>query len=212
MLSRRSSGNCSIFSSFAHFRSCSYASASSTAEFEKLVQTRCKSRDLSIGEALRLFNDMSDMRPMPSVRSFNQLIDSMSKMNQFSTMVSMYSHLVRFRWSDFEPNICTLNIVAKCLWRSNSAKSGFAVLSVAIKSGLGPDSFTMNTLLDGLCKEGLMATAMKLFEKMVDHKCLCDEVPYGTIINGFCKAGETQKAISLLKRIVNFEGIKKDCW
>lgn len=152
---------------FAQFRYCS-----SCAQLESSVQNRCKSRDLSVVEALRLFNDMSDVKPMPSIRSFNQLFGSMSKMNQCSTVVSMYQHLVRFRRNDFKPDIATLSIVGKCLCRSNSAKSGFSVLSVAIKSGLRPNSITLSTLLDGLCKEGSMIEAMELFEKMIKVKGL----------------------------------------
>jgi len=116
---------------FAHFRN-----YNSHAQFEALVQSRCKSRDFTVVEALRLFDTFSDMRPMPSVRSFNQLIGSISKINEFSIVVSMYLHLVSFRGSDFEPDICALTVVTECLCRSNSAKSGFLVRSCPCSTAL----------------------------------------------------------------------------
>ncbi|GMN62909.1 hypothetical protein TIFTF001_031972 [Ficus carica] len=204
----------SIFSLFrilttTHFRS--YAFTNSTdciTRFEKMVHTRCKSGNLTVTEALGFFSSMIGMRPLPSVLVFNHLLGTLSKMNQYSTVVSMYREMIGSVY--FRPNVGTLSIVIRCFFCLEDRKLGFSVFATMIKSGLRPNAYTLSTLLHGLCKEGSMVAAMKLFREIVGKEHLCNEITYATVINGFCKARETRKALEVLKQMYNDERVKPD--
>ena len=174
------------------------------ADLENTIRTRCESRDISVTEALGFFNSMVDMRPIPSVRSFNRLFGAMSKMNQFSTVVSMYSHLLRFRSSHFHPNVVTLTIIIKCLCRSNNAKSGLCVFATMLKTGIRYDCHTLSTLLDGLCKAGEARNAHQLFEKMLGNGGVKPNVYcFAVLIDGLCKENFIDDALGLFRDMID---------
>ncbi|GMN59690.1 hypothetical protein TIFTF001_028779 [Ficus carica] len=185
MLTPRTPGNSSLFSLFrifipSQFRS--YASVNgdydSFPRLEKLVQLRCKSKDLTLSEALGFFNSLIKIRPIPSIRIFNQLFAAISNMSHYSTVVSMYREIMGR--VDFRPNVLTLNIVIKCFCCLKELKLGFSVFATMVKKGLQPDAFTLSTPLHELCKEGSMVAAMELFRQIEEEEFFCDVVTYTT--------------------------------
>ncbi|XP_024022380.1 pentatricopeptide repeat-containing protein At1g63400 isoform X3 [Morus notabilis] len=212
-LTKRTPGNPSFLSLFGIFttRFRSYASRvysgeNSVAHLEKLIQTRCKSRNLTVEEALGYFNSMIQMRPMPSIWALNQLLGSLSNMKRCSTVVYVYREIMGC--DHFSPEVGTLSIVIKCLCCLDKVNLGFCVFATMIKTGLKPDARTMSTLLHGLCKEGSMVVAMDLFNRIVEEEHLCNEITYATMINGLCNVGETWKALELLKRMRRDKRVK----
>ena len=184
---------------------CTSCARDSFADFEETLRIRCKSNDFSVIEALRFFDSMVDMKPMPSIRSFNTLFGSMSKTNQSSTAVSMYTHLFRFRFAEFHPNVVTLTIIINCLCRSNNPKSGFSVLATMFKCGIRYNLHTLCTLLNGLCKSGESENALKLLMKMLDGDDVKpNEHCFTAVIDGLCKENRIDEAISLFRDMTCF--------
>ncbi|OMO98410.1 hypothetical protein COLO4_13953 [Corchorus olitorius] len=69
----------------------------------------------------------------------------------------------------------------------------FSVLALILKLGLQPDSRTMNVMLSGLCNEGKIDEAMKLFWKIVRIGYPYDVYTCSIVISG----GEIQEAIEV---------------
>ncbi|OMO98380.1 hypothetical protein COLO4_13954 [Corchorus olitorius] len=69
----------------------------------------------------------------------------------------------------------------------------FSVLALILKRGLQPASHTMSVMLRGLCNEGKIDEAMKLFWKIVRIGYPYDEYTCNIVISG----GTIQEAIEV---------------
>lgn len=67
--------------------------------------------------------------------------------------------------------------------------------------GLLPDVFTINTIINGLCKQGRMKLAIDCFVEMHRSGLQPDIVTYNTLINGFCKAFDMVNADNFVTRM-----------
>lgn len=128
---------------------------------ETLIQTRCKSGTLKSEEALGYFNSMIQTKPIPSNWTFKCLFGALYKMKHYSALVSMYKQLMGCR--QFQPDVTTMNIFMNCLCRLNRVDLGFSVLALTFKYGLEPDAYSLNALLQGLCKNSALSEAVELF-------------------------------------------------
>ncbi|KAB2623108.1 pentatricopeptide repeat-containing protein [Pyrus ussuriensis x Pyrus communis] len=194
-----STGNPSFIFTFLHkkdgFHSAAgNANATSTDRFnqthsesDNLIQTRCKSGKIRKDEAFGYFDSMIQTKPLPSIWTFNCLFGALSKMKEYSAVVSMCKQLMGC--AQFRPDVCTMNIVLNCLCRLNRVDLGFSVLATTLKYGLQPDAHSMSILLHGLCK-------------YKEKGYTCDEITYATMINGLCKAGKTSKALEILTNML----------
>ena len=118
---------------------------------ESMIQTRCKSGKIRKDEALGYFNSMIQIKPLPSIWTFNYLFGALSKMKEYSAVVSMCKQLMGC--AQFRPDVCTMTIFLNCLCRLNRVKDlGFSVLAITLKYGLQPDARSISTFLHGLCK------------------------------------------------------------
>ncbi|KAK4374878.1 hypothetical protein RND71_005555 [Anisodus tanguticus] len=67
--------------------------------------------------------------------------------------------------------------------------------------GLFPDIFTINTIINGFCKQGRMKLAIDSFVEMQRSGLQPDIVTYNTLINGFCKAFDVVNADNFMTRM-----------
>ncbi|KAB2623300.1 pentatricopeptide repeat-containing protein [Pyrus ussuriensis x Pyrus communis] len=160
-----------------------------------MIQTRCKSGKIRKDEALGYFNSMIQTKPLPSIWTFNCLLGALSKMKQYSAVVSMCKQLMGY--AHFGPDVSTMTIFMNCLCRLNRVDLGFPVLAITLKYGLQPNAYSMNTLLHGFS----LAEATPFFQEIETKGYKCDEITYGTVINGLCKAGKTSKALEILTKM-----------
>ncbi|CAL8991887.1 unnamed protein product [Prunus brigantina] len=179
-----------------------------TSDLETLIQTRCKSGTLNSEEALGYFNSMIQTKSIPSNWTFKCLFGALSKMKQYSAVVSMYKQLIGCR--QFQPDVSTMNIFMNCLCRLNRVDLGFSVLALTFKYGLEPDAYSLNALLQGLCKNSALSEAVELFWK-IEEKGYPDVVTYNTLIYGLCQSGKWEKAKSFLICMVD-SGIPPDVY
>ncbi|KAL5542693.1 hypothetical protein UlMin_010403 [Ulmus minor] len=223
IISSRASGNpISLFTTQFHSFAANHRSGMNL-DFEQHIHKRCKSGNLEVDEALRHFNSMIKMRPLPSVRAFNYLLGTVSKMKHCSTVLCLYREMMACLL--LEPDVCTFTIVIKCLCRLKKVDLGFPVLAVLLKHGLQPDAYTLTTsaswlfqyildkghpcnvvtyatIINGLCKDGQSLKALELLsqmhETMIDHGVKPDIVTYSSLMHGLCRSGERKEAIKLL--------------
>ncbi|KAF3456640.1 hypothetical protein FNV43_RR01294 [Rhamnella rubrinervis] len=203
---------------FTLFRSYSALGITNSTHLENLIRKRCKSGTLKLDEALGFFNSLIHTRPMPSIWAFSQLIGPLSKLNDYSTAISMFKEMMRC--VDFCPDVCTMAIVINCYCRLNKVDLGFSVLAIILKHGLQTDAIAFNTLLHGLCRQSeSMDDAVELFEGIVGRGDPCDQITYATIIGGWkikpsvdcfnpfidtlCKERHVDKALELFQDMVN---------
>ncbi|KAB2623298.1 pentatricopeptide repeat-containing protein [Pyrus ussuriensis x Pyrus communis] len=164
-----------------------------------MIRTRCKSGKIRKDEALGYFNSMIQTKPLPSIWTFNCLLGALSKMKQYSAVVSMCKQLMGY--AHFRPDVSTMTIFMNCLCRLNRVDLGFPVLAITLKYGLEPDAHCISTLLHGLCK-------------YKEKGSTCDAITYATMINGLCKVGKISKAVEILKKMWEDGRFKpnKDCY
>ncbi|KAF6160053.1 hypothetical protein GIB67_033195 [Kingdonia uniflora] len=67
-----------------------YSFFDSIPHFEYFVRDRCKSGNLGIEEAKGLFGYAIQMRPLPSIYPFNQLLGVLNKLNEYSTVFPLF--------------------------------------------------------------------------------------------------------------------------
>ncbi|KAA0050550.1 hypothetical protein IC582_000629 [Cucumis melo] len=68
------------------------------------------------------------------------------------------------------------------------------------ESGLIPNAVAM---LDGLCKDGLIQEAMKLFALIREKGTIPEVVIYTAVVDGFCKAEKFDEAIRIFRKMQN---------
>ncbi|RWR85092.1 hypothetical protein CKAN_01393700 [Cinnamomum micranthum f. kanehirae] len=54
-------------------------------------------------------------------------------------------------------------------------------------NGYEPNTITVSTVNNGLCKTGNVRDALQLFRNMDSRKCMLDAYTCNTVISGFCK-------------------------
>nr|GEU38896.1 pentatricopeptide repeat-containing protein At1g63330-like [Tanacetum cinerariifolium] len=161
----------------------------------------------NLDDALKLFDQMSQRRPFPSIIKFNQLLHSLTKMKHYSQSVDLFKQMCVLR---VPVDNYTMNIVIKCFCQLHRTNDSFMVLGFCFRRGISPDLFTFNTLLNGLVGEERVLGAEIFFKKLIKDKlCEPDVVMYNTMIKGLCKIGNNIIARQLL-RLMDERGCKPD--
>ncbi|KAJ9556687.1 hypothetical protein OSB04_011301 [Centaurea solstitialis] len=160
-----------------------------------------------LDDALQLFDQMSQRKPLPSVVKFNQLLQAVTKMQHYSCSIHLFKQMVAI---GAPVNLYTFNIVIKCCCQMSCTRDGFAVVAYGFRRGFVPDVYIFSTLLNGLVLEDRILEAERLFKKLIKGKlCEPDVVMYSTMIKGLCKVGINDTAIGLL-RLMDERGCKPD--
>ncbi|KAL5711816.1 hypothetical protein ACHQM5_014055 [Ranunculus cassubicifolius] len=73
-----------------------YKFPNSSKDFENFIRDRCKSGNLGADEASSMLNRLIQMRPLPSIYPFNQILGAVVKMKRYSSVF----HLVKMSESD----------------------------------------------------------------------------------------------------------------
>ena len=68
--------------------------------------------------------------------------------------------------------------------------------------GCPPNVFTYNTIMDSLCKDGLVSEAIDVFRKMKDRKCSPDVISYNCLAHGLCLLSRRKEAMALLSEML----------
>ncbi|KAI3795625.1 hypothetical protein L1987_38281 [Smallanthus sonchifolius] len=87
------------------------------------------------------------------------------------------------------------------------AKLGHVNLAVSQLQVVGPETYTFNLLIGGLCDSGCLEDARKVFDKMRERGYVPNEFSFGILVRGYCRAGrasegktsEAEKLVEMLR-------------
>ncbi|GFQ04825.1 putative pentatricopeptide repeat-containing protein at1g12700 mitochondrial [Phtheirospermum japonicum] len=192
----------SPFPSLSIFRYFGTKSASNCDSREKIKLGLGNIKGLD--DAICLHENMSRMRPLPSVIQFTQLLSRVVNLKEYSAAIYLFKDICNL---GVPVNEYTMTIAVNCYCLSNRVDYGFSILGWFFKRGCVPNVFTFSTLLKGLFRENKISEAQELFRKMVEEE-LCELNVVTYVIDGLCKAGNTPMAIELLRVMEKGRGCK----
>ncbi|GAB2273861.1 hypothetical protein Dimus_008634 [Dionaea muscipula] len=109
------------------------------------------------------------------------------------------------RSSFIELDCVLLSIVLKACGVLTNLRQGMAIHSLALKSGIGRDSFLESAIVDMYCKCGHIADAEKSFRDV----CLSKLAACNAMIMGYAQHGRHQEVLRLFKAMTEFD-VKPD--
>lgn len=83
-------------------------------------------------------------------------------------------------------------------------ESAKKILEKMLSAGFWPDTVSLNTLVNFLCKSGHVYLAADLFTKMKVVGFEPDEITYGMLVDGLCLAGRPDDAYRLLENELEY--------
>ncbi|KAL6142811.1 hypothetical protein ACLB2K_061087 [Fragaria x ananassa] len=153
----------------------------------------------NVEDALKVFDEMLQRRPLPSVVRFNQVLAPLVKLKHYPTVLSLNSQMLL---SGIRPDHYNLAIAINCYCRLNRMDYALSVLAHFFKLGLQPDVATLNTLIHGFVLQNRVADAARVFRKMVvGGHCQPNTITFNTLIKGFCAIRNNTAAIQLLGKM-----------
>ncbi|KAL0395557.1 UNVERIFIED_CONTAM: putative pentatricopeptide repeat-containing protein [Sesamum calycinum] len=102
------------------------------------------------------------------------------------------------------PNVATFNIYIHFNSKVVEAEN---YMNKMVNSGLKPDAFTYNTIIDGYCKLNMVQKADKILLDAQFRGFVPDEFTYCSLVNGLCEDGDIDRAISIFSE-ASGKGIK----
>ncbi|GFQ01129.1 pentatricopeptide repeat-containing protein at1g62670 mitochondrial [Phtheirospermum japonicum] len=149
-----------------------------------------------LNDALRLYDNMSRMRPLPSVIQFNQLLSRVVNLKEYSAAIHLFEDISCNLGVSVDEYTMNIAINSYCL--SNRVNYGFSILGWFFKRGCVPNEITFGTLLKGLFRGNKINEAQELFRKMVrEGLCELNVVTYNMLIDGLCKDKMIDFALNL---------------
>ncbi|KAJ9556988.1 hypothetical protein OSB04_011602 [Centaurea solstitialis] len=184
-------------------RICSFYSNSASKHRRSSVFDKITKLD----DALQLFDQMTQRKPLPSVVKFTHLLQAVAKMKHYSSAINLFKQMTAIGLPVYK---YTVNVVIKCCCQMSCTIQGFAIVGYGFKRGVVPNVITFNTLLNGFILEDRILEAERLFKQLIKGKlCEPDVVMCNTMIKGLCKFGINDTAIALL-RLMGERGCKPD--
>ncbi|KAF7150448.1 hypothetical protein RHSIM_Rhsim02G0033600 [Rhododendron simsii] len=157
-------------------------------QLQKLLSEKSKMGFDKLDDALSLFRRMAQIRPLPSVINFTQLLTAVVKMKEYSTVISLYKEIHEL---GIPINEYTLTLLINCVCRLSRVDYGFAFLGIFFKCGYTPNMEKAEQILQceikivEICKEmkqevmylsrRLLGEARALLEQLEDTSHLAND-------------------------------------
>ncbi|NP_001289446.1 pentatricopeptide repeat-containing protein At1g62670, mitochondrial-like isoform X1 [Nicotiana tomentosiformis] len=144
-----------------------------------------------LDDALSLFRQMVETKPLPSLVSFSRLLKTVINMKHYSAVVSLFGEMQKL---GIPADVFILGTVIDSCCLMHRTDLGFSVLAIHLKKGIPFNVVIFNTLLRGLFAENKLKDGVNLFKKLVrENICEPNRFMYETIMNGLCKRGHTDE-------------------
>ncbi|KAG9141437.1 hypothetical protein Leryth_001880 [Lithospermum erythrorhizon] len=151
----------------------------------------------NLDDAVSLFHQMLQMKPIPSNRDYNKLFSIIVKMKHYSQVIILFKKMRPLGSPVNSKHI--MNTVINCYCNLKEVDMGFAVLASMLKLGFAPDIVTINCLIKGLFFQQNVAKAVELLKKLIrDKLCKVDEFTIPIVLDGLAKSGNIVQALQLL--------------
>ncbi|KAK8964830.1 hypothetical protein KSP40_PGU014719 [Platanthera guangdongensis] len=169
-------------------------------------------REGLIHEAQQIFDEMGKAGCFPTVMTFNSIISGLCKSGKMEEAQLLFLKMemgtnpyLYFRLSQGPEqvhDISSLQRRIKELCLSGDVLKAYKLLCSIINSGVAPDVFTYNILINGMCKSGKIRQALKLLEDLQSKGHSPDVVTYGTLIDGLLRAHRENDVFEVLQHMV----------
>ncbi|KAI0495116.1 hypothetical protein KFK09_025263 [Dendrobium nobile] len=150
----------------------------------RMISGYAKSGNLD--EARQLFHDTIDRTAV----TWTIMIGAFSSSGCFHEAFELFHQMSS---SGIMPDrVAIIALLSSCQGQ-NMAESVVQIHTHVLKFGFDDSVQVLNTLVDSYCKSGLLGSAKKMFEEMMEK----DSVTYNAMINGFTKDGFHDEALEL---------------
>ncbi|EXB52180.1 hypothetical protein L484_004281 [Morus notabilis] len=144
--------------------------------------------------ALKLFDEMPFFRVLRTVKSYNSVMDSLSKCGEFEKMMQFYAN---FR-KKVTPDVCTYNILINAWCKRGCLDDAWKVFDEMRWNGVRPNAVTFGTLVHGFCANFKLDEALKLKEDMIRVYGIKPNASlYASLMKELSRAGELSLAFRL---------------
>ncbi|KAL4591910.1 hypothetical protein LXL04_004885 [Taraxacum kok-saghyz] len=187
------------------------------------------SRSNMVNDALSLIDTMKDFNIQPSILTYNSLLYNLrhshtmwdayndikeagiQETKQTTSIIidglckqSLLQEAVTLLSKESSPHVASFNTVM-----SSFSKIGFvgiaqSIFCLMLKSGVQPDGYSYNILINGLCIAGSIQDALKLTDDMDKHGVKPDSITYNTLSKGFHVLGKINGApLNLIQETIS---------
>ncbi|KAJ0968398.1 hypothetical protein J5N97_025315 [Dioscorea zingiberensis] len=150
------------------------------------------------GEALNLIQDMLDERFIPSSTLCCKVIDALCEDEKVEDACDIWKKLLKKNVTP-DNSISSTLIYWLCkkgmVWQARKLFDEF-------EKGFIPSLLTYNTLISGMCENGELQEAGRLWDDMLDRKCAPNVFTYNVLIKGFCKVGKAMEGVRILEEML----------
>ncbi|CAK8567789.1 unnamed protein product [Lathyrus sativus] len=164
-----------------------------------------------VDKAQELFNRMESLGCVPSVVTFNALINGLCnahKLEEASLLLykmeigrrpSLILSLFQGSGQVFDSASLKKKVEQMC--EAGKFLDAYKFLTQLADSGVVPDIITYNTLINAFCRAYNIKGAFMLFEDLQKKGLSPDTVTYGTLINGLYKVDREKDALKIYDRM-----------
>ena len=158
--------------------------------FNIVISGLCKTGQLR--KAGDVAKDMRGWGLMPSVVTYNTLIDGYYKWGRAGKMYHVDMLLKEMNQAGISPNVVTFNVLINGYCKESNITAAIKVFEEMRQHGIPANMVTYTSLVSGLCREGKVEDSMKLVEEM-EELGLATLPTLNSVLNGFCKKGMMMK-------------------
>ncbi|EPS70411.1 hypothetical protein M569_04352, partial [Genlisea aurea] len=153
-------------------------------------------------EAVRTFEEIPAFRCRRTIRSVNTLLNSLLVCGEFGVAKEEAIAWVE-RYAT--PDSCTYNILMNACFLRSDFVGAFKVFDEMRDRGLNPSVVTFGILINGLCRNSQLKTALRLKTRMESAEFnITPNAPiYVALIKGLCKANDFDRAVELKDEMVS---------
>lgn len=163
--------------------------------FNILVHALCKNGLLD--EARVLLMKLTDENSQKDLIASTTLMDSYFKNGDASLALTLWGEICVK-----QVDVVAYNVIIHGSCLSWDVIVAYKYVNEMFKTGLFPDNFTYNTLMNALCKLRRIDEACYLYTVMSRMGVAPDRVSYTTLIQGLCMVGDVRMAHELLNRML----------
>ncbi|KAK8573298.1 hypothetical protein V6N13_100100 [Hibiscus sabdariffa] len=149
-----------------------------------------------IVSAFELLSLMEKRNCRPNVRTYNELIEGLCRVNKPYKAMLLLGRIVN---NGLLPNRVSYNILIYGFCREGHFNMASKIFELMNSSGVDTDAYSFTAIIDGLCKQGSVKLANGLLGKMMKKGIEPDEVTFTALLDGFCKIGKVDQSLGMME-------------
>ncbi|XP_052195189.1 pentatricopeptide repeat-containing protein At4g36680, mitochondrial [Diospyros lotus] len=156
--------------------------------------------------ALRMYNQMDELRTPRSAISFNALLSACNRSRLFNRVPQLFEEIPQSH--GISPDKVSYSVLVKSYCESGSPESAIAIMKEMEAKGIEITVVTYTTVLDALYKQGKSDEAERIWNDMVKKGCSPDVAAYNVRLM-HAHDGDPENVKGLIEEMSN-AGLKPD--